>query len=81
MFGARLVTDIATMSVVLSQTQRFWIETSRQRPGMPAPLRHRAERHCLFVLLREGLQAGDVRVERKLAVANRKRRKRVELMQ
>ena len=51
----------------------------RHRRCVPAPLRHCAERHCLFVKLGKSLQAGHVAGKRKFAVADRQRRERLEL--
>src|SRR2546421_29777 len=58
-FGTDRVTDLPTISIKRREAKSFWIKSSRKRRSMPTPLGHRAERHRLLVLFREGLQAGD----------------------
>ena len=69
--GAGVITNLPAVSVKLAEAQRMSIKSGRQRRCMPAPLRHRAQRHRVFVIERKRLQAGDVGGEGELAVAER----------
>ena len=54
-FRARSVTDRSSVSFILRQAQRSRVETPRQGRSVPAPLRHRAQRHSIFIVSWKGL--------------------------
>src|SRR5258708_6397895 len=80
-FAAGLIADLPPMRIVLRKTKCLRIQTAGQGRRMPAPLRHRAERHRVFVRSRKRLQSGYVRGESKFAVAYGQRRERIEFVE
>src|SRR6185503_12659469 len=77
-FGARPIADPPAVSFVLRQAKRSWVESRSERRAVPAPVRHRAERHRSVVLSRECLQSCDIGGKRELAIPDCERRKRIE---
>ncbi len=72
------IPDLAPIGIEHGQPQIRGALSARVGNGMPAPLRHGAERHLPVVDLRESLQAGGVGRECELAVAHRERGPAVE---
>ena len=72
------IPDLAPVGIEHGQPQIRGALSARVGNGMPAPLRHGAERHLPVVERRESLQAGGVGRECELAVAHRERGPAVE---
>src|SRR5215831_14450223 len=54
-FGARMITNRPAMCIVWGQAKCLWIKAAGQGSRVPSPLRHRAQRHRLFVFRGDGL--------------------------